>query len=56
MARVNHNRNYIKRLNTNIGLIPEIPPKEHATNNMPSMHFKSNPLDTIKIVKTIQNI
>ena len=40
MASVYHNRNNIKRLHTNICLIPEILLIEHATNTMPSMHFK----------------
>ena len=31
---------YPKRLHTNPGLIPKIPPKEHAHNPIPSMHFK----------------
>ena len=46
MARVYHHRNSTKRMHTNPGLIPEIQPKEHATNTMSSMHLKSHPLST----------
>ena len=35
------NPKYRKRLHTNPGLIPKIPPKEHALNTIHSMHFIS---------------